>query len=72
MCFKHCSPQTLVRLKKRNPPYGKEEGNSSPLSVENLLTTKDRPLTEQDKKALSSLKRALEADIRNVTAAVLV
>ena len=49
-----------------------EEGNSSPLSVENLLTTKDRPLTEQDKKALSSLKRALEADIRNVTAAVLI
>ncbi len=49
-----------------------EEGNSSPLSVENLLSSKDRPLTEQDKKALSSLKRALEADIRNVTAAVLI
>ncbi|MBL8635696.1 MAG: hypothetical protein JNM40_20895 [Myxococcales bacterium] len=49
-----------------------EEGNSSPLSVESLLKSKDKPLGEQDKKALSFLKRALEADIRNVTAAVLV
>ncbi|MBL9040427.1 MAG: hypothetical protein JNM83_02435 [Myxococcales bacterium] len=48
-----------------------EEGTTSPLSVEQLLHSKDKPLTEQDKKALGFFKRALEADIRNVTAAVL-
>ena len=31
----------------------------------------NRPLTDQDKKALGYLKRALSSDIRNVTAAVL-
>lgn len=48
-----------------------EEGNTTPLSVEQLLKSKNRPFTEQDQKALGYLKRALSADIRNVTAAVL-
>lgn len=49
-----------------------EEGNTTPLSVEQLLKTKNQPLSEQDQKSLGYLKRALAADIRNVTAAVLV
>ncbi|HNO68950.1 MAG TPA: hypothetical protein PKI49_10610, partial [Pseudomonadota bacterium] len=48
-----------------------EEGNTTPLSVEQLVKSKNRPLTDQDKKALGYLKRALSSDIRNVTAAVL-
>jgi len=62
----------LLEILEKLRAAEEEEGNTTPLSVEELLTSKDKPLTEQDKKALSSFKRALEADIRNVTAAVLI
>ena len=64
--------EELLQILEKLRQAEEEEGNSSPLSVENLLKSKDKPLAEQDKLALGFLKRALEADIRNVTAAVLV